>query len=151
MMARARRVMGLAYHDFTRWLKTGADHHRGPDLAHLLRFDQAERAWLGALNVDLTAPEVSWNLLHLYYLQGREEEARRLVLRVYRVEPDPHDRVLLLLELLRPDARPPAPSSIVKLFELVVRQNPADFQSAMALGLAQVRAGKIEEAIDQLR
>ena len=124
---------------------------RGNALDRLLRFDEAEAAWLEALKVDPTAPEVGWNLLHLYYLQGREEEARRLALRLYRVEPDPHDRVLLLLELLRPDARPPAPGSIIKLFEPVVRHNPGDLHSAMALGLAQTRAGKVEEGIDQLR
>jgi Flp pilus assembly protein TadD len=124
---------------------------RGMALDRLLRFDDAEAAWLEALKVDLTAPEVGWNLLRLYYLQGREEEARRLALRLFRAEPDPHDRVMLLLELLRPDARPPAPGSIVKLFTPVVRRHPDALQSAMALGLAQTRAGEVEEGIDQLR
>jgi Flp pilus assembly protein TadD len=124
---------------------------RGMALDRLLRFDEAEAAWLAALKVDLTAPEVGWNLLHLYYLQGREEEAHRLALRLYRVEPDPHDRALLLLELLRADARPPAPGSVVRLFKPVVQRHPGDLQSAMALGLAQTRAGTIEEGIEQLR
>ena len=61
-----------------------------------MRFDEAEAAWLEALRIDPTAPEVGWNLLALYYVQGREEEARRLALRLYRVEPDPHDRASLL-------------------------------------------------------
>src|SRR5947208_8297296 len=102
---------------------------RGMALGRLLRFDEAEAAWLEALKVDLTAPEVGWNVLRLYYLQGREEDARRLALRLFRAEPDPHDRVMLLLELLRPDARPPAPGSIVKLFAPVVRRHPDALQS----------------------
>src|SRR5262249_58704670 len=124
---------------------------RGRALDRLLRFSEAEAAWLEALKADPAAPEAGWHLLNLYYLQGREEEARRLALRLYEVEPDPHDRVLLLLELVRPDARPPAPGSIVKLLEPAVRQHPDDLQSAVALGLARVRAGQVDAAIDDLR
>jgi Flp pilus assembly protein TadD len=124
---------------------------RGQVLDRLLRCEEAEKAWLEALKMDPAAPEAGWGLLRLYYLQGREEEARELALRLYLVEPDPHDRVLLLMELLRPDARPPAPGSIIQLFEPVVRYNAKDLHSGMALGLAQTRAGKIEDGIAQLR
>jgi Flp pilus assembly protein TadD len=120
-------------------------------LNRLSRLEEAEAAWLEALGVDPTAPDAGWELLRLYYLQGREEEARDLALRLFQVEPDPHDRALLLLELLRPDARPPAPGSIIDLFEPIVRSNPHDRHSGMALGLAQTRAGKVEEGISQLR
>ena len=58
---------------------------------------------------------------------------------------------LLLLELLRHDARPPAPGSLVKLFEPVVRDHPGDLHSALALGLALTRAGQVEKGIDELR
>ena len=124
---------------------------RGDALNRLMRFDEAEAAWLEALRIDPTAPEVGWNLLTLYYVQGREEEARRLALRLYRVEPDPHDRASLLLELLRRDVRTPAPGSIEKILEPVVRQNPGDFYSGLAMGLALTRANKVELGIDQLR
>jgi tetratricopeptide (TPR) repeat protein len=124
---------------------------RGRALDYLLRFDEAEAAWLEALKLDPTAPEAGWHLLNLYYLQGREEEARRLALRLVAVEPDPHDRVLLLLELVKSDARPPAPGSIVKVFEPAVRQHPQDLHSALALGLARVRSGQVEAGIDELR
>jgi tetratricopeptide (TPR) repeat protein len=124
---------------------------RGRALDRLLRCEEAEAAWNEALEVDPTAPEAGWDLLQLYYLQGREEEGRNLALRLYRVEPDPHDRALLLLELLRPDARPPAPGSIIQLFEPVVRINPKDLHSGMALGLAQTRDAKVEEGTGQLR
>jgi tetratricopeptide (TPR) repeat protein len=124
---------------------------RGDALNRLMRFDEAEAAWIQALKIDPTAPEVGWNLLTLYYVQGREEESRRLVLRLYEVEPDTHDRASLLLELLRRDVRTPAPASIEKILEPVVRQNPGDLYSGVAMGLALTRANKVELGIDQLR
>jgi tetratricopeptide (TPR) repeat protein len=124
---------------------------RGNALNRLWRFDEAEAAWLEALKVDPAAPEAGWNLLNLYYLQVREDETRRLALRLFRVEPDPRDRVLLLLELLRPDARPPAPGSVIRLFEPIVRNRPEEFQSSLTLGLALARANRVEDGIDQLR
>jgi tetratricopeptide (TPR) repeat protein len=124
---------------------------RGNALARVLRLDEAEAAWLAALRVDPAAAEVGWNLLSLYYAQSREEEARRLALRLYRVEPDLHDRASLLLELLRPDARPPAPGSVIKVFGPVLRHHPGEFHSALALGLARTRANQVEEGIAQLR
>ncbi len=124
---------------------------RGDALNRLLRLDEAEAAWLEALKVDATAPECGWHLLNLYYAQGRKEDHRRLALQLHKVEPDPHDRALLLLELVRPDARPPAPESVVNIFEPVVRHQPGEFHSALALGLAMTRASRIDAGIDQLR
>ncbi len=124
---------------------------RGDALNRLMRFDEAEAAWLQALEIDPTAPEAGWNLLTLYYVQGREEESRRLVLRLYRVEPDTHDRASLLLELLRRDVRTPAPASIEKILEPVLRHNPGDLYSGVAMGLALIRANKVEMGIEQLR
>jgi len=124
---------------------------RGDALYRMMRFDEAEAAWLRALDVDPAAPEAGWDLLRLYYIQGRNDEARRLALQLYRVEPDAHDRACLLVELLRPDARPPAPASVVKLFEPIDRHRPGEFQSGLSLGLAQTRANKVEEGIDHLR
>jgi tetratricopeptide (TPR) repeat protein len=124
---------------------------RGDALNRLMRFDEAEAAWLEALKVDPTAPECGWHLLHLYYAQGRKEDHRHLAMRLYQVEPDPRDRALLLLELVRPDARPPAPESVVDIFEPVVRHQPGEFRSTLALGLAMTRASRIDAGIDQLR
>jgi tetratricopeptide (TPR) repeat protein len=124
---------------------------RGDALNRLLRLDEAEAAWLEALKVDARAPECGWHLLSLYYAQGRKEDHRRLAMRLYEVEPDLRDRVLLLLERVRPDARPPAPESVVNIFEPVVRHRPGEFRSALALGLALTRASRIDAGIDQLR
>jgi tetratricopeptide (TPR) repeat protein len=124
---------------------------RGNALDRLFRLDEAEEAWLEAIHIDSTAPEAGFNLLNLYYIQGREEEARRLALRLFKAEPDPHDRVLLLLELLRPDARPPAPASLIKWLEPRVQEHPGDLHSSTALGLYLVRAGQIENGTSVLR
>jgi Flp pilus assembly protein TadD len=120
-------------------------------LDRLSRLDEAETAWLEALKLDPAAPEAGWNLLQIYYVQGRDDEARRLALELYRTEPDPHDRVLLLVELLKPDARPPAPASIEQVYLPIVRSNPDDLRASVTLGLAQIRSGKAGEGIGRLR
>jgi len=114
---------------------------------YLSRFDEAEASWNEALRLDPKIPEAGWSLLDLYYLQGRAEAARRLALRLFEVEPDPRDRVQLLLELVRQDAQPPAPASVVQWFEPVVRQNPHGLHANLALGLALVRAGNADRGL----
>jgi tetratricopeptide (TPR) repeat protein len=124
---------------------------RGDALDILSRLDEAEEAWLQAIDADPTAPQAGFNLLNLYYVQGREEDARRLGLRLFETEPDAHDRALLLLELIRPDARPPAAAAAVKFFEPIVEKHPGELHSAIALGLALVRTGQVERGIEVLR
>jgi tetratricopeptide (TPR) repeat protein len=124
---------------------------RGKALFRLGRLDQAEAAWLEALRLDPSSPDAGWGLLEIYYLETRNDDARRLALRLYDVEPDPHDRVQLLLELVRQDAQPPAPGSLVQWFEPVVRRNPAELGPAVALGLALVRNGDLDRGLDLLR
>ena len=125
--------------------------NRGKALYRLLRLEEAEAAWREALRLDPATAEAGWSLLDLYYLQGREDEARRLALRLFEAEPDPHDRVQLLLELVRQDARPPAPGSLVKWFTPVVREHPDDLRSTLAMGLALVRDSRLEAGVDLLR
>jgi tetratricopeptide (TPR) repeat protein len=114
---------------------------------YLSRFDRAEACWLEALRLEPTIPVAGWSLLDLYYLQGRKDDAAQLALRLFEVEPDPHDRVQLLLELVRQDAQPPAPASIVQWFEPRVRQSPDDIRGNLALGAALVRAGKADRGL----
>jgi tetratricopeptide (TPR) repeat protein len=123
---------------------------RGKALDKLLRFDEAEVAWLEALKLDPAAPKAGLDLLNLYYIQVREEEARRLALRLFQVETDPHVHVQLLLKLVELDARPPASSSVARGFEPVVRQRPGELHCALALGLALTRTGDVDKGIDQL-
>jgi tetratricopeptide (TPR) repeat protein len=124
---------------------------RGNALDYLHRLDEAEAAWLEATQIRSADSEAGLSLLNLYYLLGRNEDARRLAQRLLPLQTDPHDRALLLLELVKSDARPPAPGSLVKLFEPVVLENPGDLQPALALGLALTRVGRADEGIDQLR
>jgi tetratricopeptide (TPR) repeat protein len=116
-----------------------------------MRFDEAEQAWLAALEVDPSKSEAGLGLLNLYYLEGRQEEGRRLALRLLRFERDPLERKRVLLELVRQDARPPAPGSVVLGFEPVIRQHPGEFHGAIALGLAETRSGQVDNGIDRLR
>jgi tetratricopeptide (TPR) repeat protein len=124
---------------------------RGKALLRLGAFDQAEAAWAEALRLDPTSPDAGWGLLEIYYLERRTEDARRLALRLYQVEPDPHDRVQLLLELVRQDAQSPAPGSLVQLLEPAVGRNPDELGPALALGLALVRNGDLDRGLDLLR
>lgn len=124
---------------------------RGDALHRLSRLAEAEADWQEALRIDLTTPEAGWNLLDLYYLQLRRNDARTLALRLFELEHDPHDRALLLLELIRHDARPPAPESLVQAFEPLVRDHPADLHSAMTLGIALTRSSQAENGIATLR
>ena len=51
-------------------------------------------------------PEVGWDLLGLYYVQGRREDAHRLGLRSPRRRARPARSCATPLELLRQDAQP---------------------------------------------
>jgi tetratricopeptide (TPR) repeat protein len=115
------------------------------------RYDAAEAAWLEALRLDPQIAEVGWGLLNLYALQGRDDEARRLALRLYEVEPDPHDRVQLLLQLIRHEAHAIAPDSVAHQLAPVVEGNPGDLRSTLALGLALVHDSRFDPGLDLLR
>jgi tetratricopeptide (TPR) repeat protein len=115
------------------------------------RYDLAETMWLEALRLDPRIGEVGWGLLSLYALQGRDEESRLLGLRLHTVEPDPHDRVMLLVQLIRHDAHAISVDSVVNQLEPVVRDNPADLHSTLALGRALVKSGRTDEGLDLLR
>jgi tetratricopeptide (TPR) repeat protein len=134
-----------------RFLAALAALYRGKAEYRLLRYDDAEASWKDALRLDPKVPEAGWHLLELYYLQGRSEDARNLALRLHEVEPDPRDRVQFLLELLRQDAQVPAPESVARAFEPVVRTNPDDLYSSLALGRALVRSGQVDEGLEVLR
>jgi tetratricopeptide (TPR) repeat protein len=115
------------------------------------RQNLAEEAWLDALRLDPLVPEAGWDLLGLYQSQGRREDAHELAMRLFRREPDPHDRAQLLLELLRQDAQPISASSLIATFEPEVKAHPDDLYSAIALGRAYVASSRPEEGLLILR
>jgi tetratricopeptide (TPR) repeat protein len=113
--------------------------------------DHAETAWKEALRLEPRVPEAGWDLLSLYYVQGRREPAHRLALMLHAVEPDRRDRARLLLELVRQDARPIGPIYRIRTLEPLVRAHPEDFHTAIALGLALIRNSRIDEGLSILR
>ncbi len=111
------------------------------------RYDLAEPCWNEALRIDPTTPEAGWALLDLLDLEGRVEEAHRLGMRMHEVEPDPRDRVRVLLELARIDIDKVAPGSLVQLFTPLYALDPANLQTAVILGLAHIHNSQPEEGL----
>lgn len=114
------------------------------------RYDLAEACWRQALELDPKVPEAGWALLDLLDFQARTAEAHRLGMTLYQVEPDPRDRVRLLLELIRLDLDKPAPGSQVQVFEPVARQVPDSLPLAITAGLALIRDSRSEEGLELL-
>jgi tetratricopeptide (TPR) repeat protein len=115
------------------------------------RYDLAETCWKDALGIDLTVPEAGWALIDLLDFEGRTEDAHRLGMRLFEVEPDPRDRVRLLLEMSRLDIERVAAGSAVQTFAPVWRQHPAYLPLALAVGLALVHNSQPAEGIAVLR
>ena len=90
-------------------------------------------------------------MIDLLDFEARAEEAHRLGMRLFEVEPDPRDRVRLLLEMSRLDIDKVAPGSVVQVFEPVWRQHPAYLPLALAVGLALVHNSQSAEGIEVLR
>lgn len=115
------------------------------------RYILAETCWKQALELDPTVPEAGWALIDLLDFEARTEEAHRLGMRLFEVEPDPRDRVRLLLEMSRLDIDRVAPGSLVQVFEPVARQHPEYLPLAVSVGLALVRNSQADEGIAMLR
>jgi tetratricopeptide (TPR) repeat protein len=115
------------------------------------RYELAETCWKEALELDPTVPEAGWALIDLLDFEARVEEAHRLGMRLFEVEPDPRDRARLLLEMARLDIDMVAPGSLVQVFEPVWRQHPAYLPLALAVGLALVHNSQSAEGIEVLR
>jgi tetratricopeptide (TPR) repeat protein len=130
-----------------RALAARAAFARGRAVYALSRLAEAETCWREALELDPKVPEAAWTLLDLYYLEGRTEDARRLALRQHEIEPDPHDRVHLLLELVRQVAEPPEPGTLAARFAAVVRAHPDDLHAVLTLGRALVRNSQADEGL----
>jgi tetratricopeptide (TPR) repeat protein len=125
--------------------------NEGKAYSALGRNDRAEAAWKEALRIAPGAPEVGWDLLGLYYVQGRRDDARQLAMALYRIEPDPRDRPQLLLELLRQDAQPIGPDSLVRTLGPLALAHPEDLHTGLAYGLALVRSSRLDEGLAILR
>ncbi len=90
-------------------------------------------------------------LVDLLDTEGRTEEAHRLGMRLHEVEPDPRDRVKILLEMCRLDIERPDPLSQVIMFEPLVRAHPENLPLNLTLGLALIRVNRSEEGLEVLK
>jgi tetratricopeptide (TPR) repeat protein len=117
--------------------------------AHYLlkRYDLAEANWREALRLDPKVPEAGWALVDLLDLEGRSEEAHRVGMTQHEVEPNPLDRVSMLLELSRIDIDKVAPGSIVQNFEALQRQRPDNLVLGVVVGLALVHDSRGEQGL----
>ena len=68
-------------------------------------------------------------------------------MRVHEVEPDPRDRVKILLEMCRLDIESPDPLSQVLLFEPIVKEHPEHLPLCVTVGLAMIRVNRSEEGL----
>ena len=114
------------------------------------RYDLAESSWLEALRLDPAVPEAAWSLIDLLDKEGRIEEAHRIGMRLHQVEPDPRDRVRILLEMSRLDIDQVSPGSQVQLFEPLVGQLPDNLPLAITVGLSLVRDSRGAQGVDVL-
>jgi tetratricopeptide (TPR) repeat protein len=114
---------------------------------HLGRYDQAEASWRESLRLDPIVPKSGWALLGLLEREGRLEEAHCLGMRLHEVEPDPRDRVRILLEMSRLDIKTPDPLSQVQFFEPLVRKHPEHLPLNLMLGLALTRIDRCREGL----
>jgi tetratricopeptide (TPR) repeat protein len=135
----------------TPYLAALAELYRGKAEYRLGHLDAAEAAWIAALKHDPRIPEAGWHLLEVYYLQGRAQEARELALRLYAIEPDRRDQVQYLLELLRQDVQPPAPASIVRLFQPIVDHDSGAVRGRITLAIALGRTSSVEQGLEVLK
>jgi tetratricopeptide (TPR) repeat protein len=111
----------------------------------------AEESWLEAFRLDPLVPEAGWNLLGLIHVAGRRQDSHRLALTLFEREPDAHDRVQLLLELLRQDAQPLGADSLIETFEPLVKNHPDDKTAAITLGRAYIRNSLFDEGLALLQ
>ena len=121
--------------------------NEGKAYSALGRYNLAESSWREALRLDPLVPEAGWALLGLFYVQGRRSDATRLVMRLQASEPDPRDRVQLLLELVRQDAKSLVTETVVSVLEPVVVAHPEDLHSRLALGKALVQTSRCDDGL----
>lgn len=111
------------------------------------RYDLAEACWRNALRIDPLVPEAGWALLDLMDLEGRTEEAHAIGMQQHEVEPNPIDRVRVLLEVSRIDIDKVAAGSIVQNFEPLYREHPDNLSLGIAVGLARVQDSHAEAGL----
>jgi len=114
------------------------------------RYDLAETCWTEAMRLDPFVPEAGWILVDLLDKEGRTAEAHRLGMRMHEIEPDPRDRVRILLEMSRIDIEAADPLSQVQLFESLVKEHPENLPLSLTLGHALIRVNRSGDGLQVL-
>lgn len=117
----------------------------------LKQLDAAETAWRDAIRLDPSRAPAAWALLHLYALQGRPDDARKLVLGVVGGIRDRRETARLLLHLLRPDAHPVSPQLVESELAPCLRQAPDDVETLRAVARARIDLQRADEGLALLR
>jgi tetratricopeptide (TPR) repeat protein len=144
------------YADVVRALRTVPDDHpfgaearflEGRSLWKLNRWQAAEARWNRALELDPRVPQAGFHLLKFYYVEQRLPESRELALKLYEVEPEPRDRTLLLLELLRIDHERLTPAETVLMLEPVIALEPQNYHALRAVGFSYVELNRVADGL----
>src|SRR5262249_5993998 len=106
-----------------------------------------EACWRNALRIDPLVPEAGWALLDLLDLEGRAEEAHDVGMQQHKIEPNPIDRVRVLLEVSRIDIDKVAAGSIVQNIEPLYLEHPDNLPLGIAVGLARVHDSHAEPGL----
>jgi tetratricopeptide (TPR) repeat protein len=114
------------------------------------RFDLTETVWKEALRLDPVVPEAGWALVDLLEKESRVPEAHAVGMTAIDAEPDPRDRVHLLLEMARMDIDVVNPSSQVILFGPLAREHPENLPLNLTVGLALVADSRAEAGLEVL-
>ncbi len=117
----------------------------GVGMRKLNRWQAAEDLWKEAMRIDPQVPQAVWQLLGCYFMEQRFREAEELALRVYPIEPDPRDRTLLLLELVREDNERLSPEATVVELEPVTVVEPENFHALRVVGQCFVQLRRFAE------
>ncbi len=114
------------------------------------RYDLTETAWKQALRLDPVVPEAGWALVDLLDKESRVPEAHAIGMKVIEAEPDPMDRVHLLLEMARMDIDQVSPSSQVILFGPLAKEHPENLALNLTVGSALVADSRGDAGLDVL-
>ncbi len=154
-----RLVEQRRYNEALRRLAAVPDHsplaaearfRQGQIYHRLHRWSLAEQLWKKALQLDPKLPEVGWYLIEMYFVEERLKEAAEFALQQFRIEPEPHDRVLWLLEIVRQEHERIAPGEAIRMLEPVRLHDPANYYVLRLIGRNYIMLGRVSEGIDLL-
>jgi len=108
---------------------------------------EAEKILRRAMKVDTLSAKIRFQLADVLRAQGRDEEAREIVKSILKTEPG-NARALAILGRLQLDLDP---ASSIPYLEEAVRMAPEDPKKLTALGVAYIKARRLQDAEALLR